>query len=76
VKHYILIEVRERETGRRLGAGLLRTDIHRFARVNGLDIATAIIREDRTHTRYGQPNPYSECKEVMLRCGWSGTTKS
>ena len=75
MKHYIIIEVREREIPgiRRTDAGNLRKAIHDFCTEQGINAADAVIREDREWLHplmqeAGSPrerNPYQMAKQVF-----------
>ena len=81
MKHYIIIEVREREWegpygGRRnTDVGMVRKALHDFITEKGINAADAIIREDREWLhplmqQAGMPrerNPYQMAKEVFVK---------
>lgn len=77
MKHYIIVEVRERNLpGQRSSdAGTIRKAIHDCVNANGLNAADAIIREDREWLHplmqeAGCPrerNPYHMAKEVFVK---------
>lgn len=75
MKHYIIIEVREREWPGRKGtdAGAIRSALHEFCKDRNINAADALIREDREWlhplmqlegaTR--ERNPYHMAKQVF-----------
>lgn len=82
MKHYIIIEVRERSDAQKgeyadyiLDAGIIRKAIHEVVKERGLNAADAIIREDREWLHplmqeAGCPrerNPYQMAKAVFVK---------
>lgn len=71
MEHYIIIRVTEdgdtSNPMRRIGAGFLRTLIHRVAKDNNITIADNIIREDRLFYPNQREVPYEEARELFRK---------
>lgn len=82
MKHYIIVEVRERSDAEKgqyadriLDAGIIRKAIHAVVNERNLNAADAIIREDREWLHplmqdYPQPrerNPYAMARELFVK---------
>lgn len=78
MKHYIIVEVRERDPNDdRLitDVGMVRKALHDFVKVKGINAADAVIREDREFLHplmqvSGEPrerNPYFQAKELFFK---------
>lgn len=81
MKHYILIEVRERDD-RKYGsdAGDIRKAIHEFCKERGIKFGDMIFREDRIYIPFTRTkSPYLQIREtyesIMNQCKEIGLFK-
>lgn len=67
MKHYILIEVREREERNRgTDAGDMRKVIHEYAKERGFNISDMVFREDMTRVPFLKlVSPYKEIRRIF-----------